>query len=420
MEELATLKLQNNSLMGSLPGEWGWLRCLADLRMDLNKLSGTLPAQWSGMDNLNTLYLSNNSLVGSLPSEWGRLKRLTTLDISHNRLSSSLPPHWEGMEVLVVLSLEGNRLVGALPSEWGQLRKLRRLSLRSNRLTGTLPAEWRGMELLKFLFISENNVHGTVPWKELASNLVYFEAASNCLTGSLPSDIRLPSWTILSDNQLSGSLPGNISGAQLLDLSRNLLSGALPDPLTAPHLVALYIEGNPGLQKPVPDCWLYHRACLPNLLLFHDGGLLRESASSYSWRRRNCRDELAFQWGDLSNVNIHSPWALLLYKDRTNGQHTDIKKLCSNQNVPEVLGGLWGSFAALVLAGYALRRWSSPGSVARMDWGHVAGLNSAQLCRVRIGHGFARFAAGHVRGHPPSPGPLLGKAHRMDCRVLSF
>eukprot|EP00884_Botryococcus_braunii_P001824 jgi/Botrbrau1/11642/Bobra.0209s0032.1 len=255
MENLTRLSLWNNSLMGSLPREWGQLGCLTDLDINLNNLSGTLPAQWMGMENLTRLILKNNSLVGTLPSEWGQLRRLEVLDINSNFLNGTLPAQWMGMEGLKALHLGKNSLVGTLPSEWGQLRR----------------------------------------------RLAFLAIMSNRLTGSLPSDARLAEFTFLSDNRLSGSLPSNMSGVRLLDLSRNLLSGALPDPLTAPDLEALYIGGN-RLQKPVPDCWLYHRSCLPVLTLYSDGGLLRESASSYSWRRRNCRDELAFQWGDLSNV----------------------------------------------------------------------------------------------------------------------
>eukprot|EP00884_Botryococcus_braunii_P020744 jgi/Botrbrau1/7353/Bobra.0316s0001.1 len=240
------------------------------------------------------------------------------------------------------------------------------LNLGFNLLSGNLPAQWMGMKNLTTLFLHNNTLSGTVPLREWA-NLTSLETlfvSYNNLTGSLPSGVRFPNLTILSNNQLSGSLPSDMSGAMFLDLSRNSLSGALPDPLTAPHLEVMLIGRN-QLQKPVPDCWLYHRACLPSLELLGDGGLLRESASSYSWRRRNCRDELAFQWGDLRNITKRI--SDLLRKSNFAGYYledygldeaaqADIKMLCSNQNVPSVLGGLWGCFAALLLAGYALRK----------------------------------------------------------------
>eukprot|EP00884_Botryococcus_braunii_P012073 jgi/Botrbrau1/20867/Bobra.0135s0002.1 len=338
MENLTRLGLGNNSLVGTLPSEWAHLGRLTKLHIYSNSLTGTLPAQWKGMENLTGLDLYNNSLVGTLPGEWGQLGSLTDLDISSNSLT------------------------GTLPSGWGQLRDL---EMYSNFLNGSLPAHWRGVENLTTLFLDKNKLSGTVPWREWASltNLTYLFASSNRLTGSLPSDVRFPERTILSDNQLSGSLPSNMSGARMLDLSKNSLSGTLPGRLTAPHLEVLYIGRNP-LEKPVPDCWLYHRACLPSLKVLSDGGLLRESASSYSWRRRNCRDELAFEWGDLRNItqgfakalddmnlNQHSRFR----KIPPDTQQADIKILCSNQNVPQVLGGLWGCFVALVLAGYALR-----------------------------------------------------------------
>eukprot|EP00884_Botryococcus_braunii_P007540 jgi/Botrbrau1/16788/Bobra.150_2s0018.2 len=359
MEDLTTLSMGENSLRGSLPSEWGRLRRLATLDMRSNLLSGTLPAQWSGMEKLTNLFLWGNGLVGSLPSEWGKLTRLETLDMRSNLLNGTLPAEWKGMENLTTLLLWDNRLIGSLPSEWGQLGRLMDLNIGNITLSGTLPAQWAGMTDLAALFLQENNLSGPVPWREWANltNLMDLQLVSNSLTGSLPPDIRYPMITDLSRNHLSGSLPKRMTGAVLLNLSDNSLSGALPDPLTAPDLAALYIRGNPGLHGPVPDCWLYHRACLPKLIRFASGVLMRETANSYSWRMRNCRDELAFEWGNRGNITSRTEEVLRTVGVKRNIPfEDDIKALCSNQNVPQVLGGVWGCFLALVLACYATRK----------------------------------------------------------------
>eukprot|EP00884_Botryococcus_braunii_P001757 jgi/Botrbrau1/11582/Bobra.247_1s0003.1 len=409
MTNLTALSLWNNMLEGPLPSEWGKLKRLEVVEMSSNTLSGTLPGEWSGMHNLATLSLGNNSLVGSLPREWGHLKRLHALSLGHNFLSGTLSVEWSGLENVTTLNVWTNGLVGSLPREWGQLKSLANLFLARNNLNGSLPAEWGALgnltvlsvwsnrlvgalppdwaKLGKLVGLSVRNNHlsGTVPLREWSrmANFKVLDASFNRLSGSLPSDVLFPAVTLLADNQLSGSLPNNMTGARLLNLSSNSFSGALPDPLTAPQLEALYIGGNPGLQKPVPDCWLYHRSCLPALKLLSDGGLLRESASTYSWRRRNCRDELAFQWGGLQNISSGLKQLFQLgddvpvfnvtyyFGEKINVDDQDINALCSNENVPQVLGGLWGAFMVLVLGGYALRKRVIPCWRAFMNssWG---------------------------------------------------
>eukprot|EP00884_Botryococcus_braunii_P009340 jgi/Botrbrau1/18407/Bobra.0794s0001.1 len=400
---LTTLLLLDNMLEGPLPGEWGQLKGLTKLVLHSNNLSSTLPAQWRGMENLTTLILWDNSLVGSLPREWGQLSHLRFLSLGRNLLSGTLPPEWSGLENVATLNIWTNGLVGSLPREWGQLKRLTGLYLADNNLSGSLPPEWSGLKNLAVLSIQNNRLVGALPpdWAELGklvalsvrnnslsgtvplrqwnsmANLKILDASVNRLSGSLPSDVLFAAVTLLAENQLSGSLPNNMTGARLLNLSSNLFSGALPDPLTAPQVEALYLGGNPGLRKPVPDCWLYHRSCLPALKLLSDGGLLWGSASTYAWRRRNCRDELAFQWGDERNIssslqqlfqadddvpmlNITNYTGEMNFDDN-DGDYDDvvdqdINRLCRNENVPQVLGGLWGAFVALVLGGYALRK----------------------------------------------------------------
>eukprot|EP00884_Botryococcus_braunii_P008568 jgi/Botrbrau1/17712/Bobra.0166s0134.1 len=395
---LTTLSLYDNLLEGPLPSEWGRLKGLEVVDINSNDLSGNLPAEWSGMHNLVKMSLGNNSLVGTLPSEFGQFKHLNIMSLGRNLLSGTLPAEWSGLENVTLLNIWSNGLRGSLPREWGQLKRLEGLFLAENHLSGSLPAEWGGLENLTTLSVwnnrlvgalppdwaklgkivsmsvRNNKLTGTVPLREWSrmANLKVLDASFNRLTGSLPSDVVFPAVLLLADNQLSGSLPNNMTGARLLNLSSNSFSGALPDPLTAPQLEALYVSENPGLEKPVPDCWLYHRSCLPVLKVLGVGEMLRESAHAYSWRRRNCRDELAFQWGNLRNLSSSLKQLLTLADDVPAFNATfyfgetikvddqDINMLCSNENVPQVLGGLWGSLTVLVLGSYALRKVIMP------------------------------------------------------------
>eukprot|EP00884_Botryococcus_braunii_P014493 jgi/Botrbrau1/23044/Bobra.136_1s0033.2 len=407
---LKLLSLWDNLLEGPLPSEWGQLKGLEGVELSSNDLSGTLPAEWSGLHNLAAMSLGNNSLVGSLPGEWGQLKLLNFMSLGENLLSGTLPAEWSGLENVTTLNIWRNGLVGSLPREWGQLKRLEGLHLSKNNLSGSLPTEWGDLESLRVLSIwnnrlvgalppdwaklgklvglsvRNNSLSGPVPLREWASmaNFKALDASFNRLSGSLPSDVLFPAVLLLADNKLSGTLPNNMTGARLLNLSDNSFSGGLPDPVTAPQLEALFIGGNPGLQNPVPDCWLYHRSCLPALKLLSDGGLLRESASSYSWRRRNCRDELAFQWGDFRNISGSLKQLFKLgddvpifnttyYFGNTIEVDQDINALCSNEHVPQILGGLWGAFVVLTLGGYALRKRLVPWWRAFMNSGWGAG-----------------------------------------------
>ena len=65
---------------GNLPAAWGTMgafESLKELNLNNNSLSGTLPAQWGDTSNgavlvsLQSLDVSTNSLSGALPATWG-------------------------------------------------------------------------------------------------------------------------------------------------------------------------------------------------------------------------------------------------------------------------------------------------------------------------------------------------------------
>lgn len=87
------------SLTGPLPGSWSALDQLAVLRLSENSLAGTLPVEWSTLDQLAVLWLSENSLTGTLPVEWSTLDQLAVLRLSANSFTGTLPVEWSTFQV---------------------------------------------------------------------------------------------------------------------------------------------------------------------------------------------------------------------------------------------------------------------------------------------------------------------------------
>ena len=86
-----SLRLQSNSLIGSIPAELGNLTNLTSLLLDNNTLTGSIPASLGNLTKLTDLFLNRNSLSGSIPSELGNLTKLSVLYLNSNSLSGSIP-----------------------------------------------------------------------------------------------------------------------------------------------------------------------------------------------------------------------------------------------------------------------------------------------------------------------------------------
>ena len=187
---VAVLRLDNNSLSGSIPAEFGDLTCLTFLRLDVNSLSGSIPAELGDLANLQTLYLSSNSLSGSIPAELGDLANLQTLYLFSNSLSGSIPAELGDLANLQTLYLFSNSLSGSIPAELGDLANLDLLSLNNNSLSGSIPAELGDLTNLTRLNLSGNSLSGSIP-AELGdlANLRSLTLQSNSLSGAVPAEL---------------------------------------------------------------------------------------------------------------------------------------------------------------------------------------------------------------------------------------
>ncbi|KAF6151547.1 hypothetical protein GIB67_016359 [Kingdonia uniflora] len=112
LDQLKTLSLQNNSLMGPIP--------------DLSRLV-----------NLKTLFLNHNSFTGSFPPSIVSLHSIQTLDLSHNVLTGPIPVGLTSLDQIYYLRLEFNFFNGSIPLLNQSLLMIFNVS--SNNLTGDVP-----------------------------------------------------------------------------------------------------------------------------------------------------------------------------------------------------------------------------------------------------------------------------------------
>ena len=182
------LRLQNNNLTGTIPGELGDLSALVELDLSGNALTGSLPAALSRLGNLELLHLQNNNLTGTILAELGDLSALVDLDLSDNALTGSLPAALAKLSNLELLHLQNNNLTGTIPAELGDLSALINLDLSDNALTGSLPAALSKLGNLELLHLQNNELTGPIPAEYAAldmSHLHHLDLTGNDLTGTV-------------------------------------------------------------------------------------------------------------------------------------------------------------------------------------------------------------------------------------------
>lgn len=80
MQNLVKLRLDGNSLTGTLGNEIGELDALEELMVSSNNIEGTLPASLGNLLNLKRLMIHQNDITGSVPDEVCALERDHALD----------------------------------------------------------------------------------------------------------------------------------------------------------------------------------------------------------------------------------------------------------------------------------------------------------------------------------------------------
>ena len=182
------LKLDNNNLNGTLPGELGQLSFLRAFSLGSNGLTGSIPSEIGYLTNLEEVRIEKNSLNGSIPPKLGQLDYLTRFNAYDNLLTGVVPPELGQLSNIEYLSLNNNKLTGTIPPQLGGLRKLLSLDLTRNHLSGVLPPELGQLTNLDGMSMARNRLTGPIPYTYgQISNLRYLILYDNPgLTGLLP------------------------------------------------------------------------------------------------------------------------------------------------------------------------------------------------------------------------------------------
>lgn len=252
LNRLTHLFLERNHLNGTIPSSIGNISSLSLLHLDRNHLSGSLPEDLCHLRNLTTLSLQVNRLTGTIPIQLSQLSELNIFDVGTNRIGGPVSRAVLNFTSLEFLYLNDNHFTGTLPKEVGNLTRLRILDLSDNEISGTIPNEIQYLVKLENLVLYLNSFTGSIP-REIGSLrlLKGLELNSNALTGSIPTEISLLKqlfYCNLYSNILTGPIPpglGQLSKLNTFASNFNLLTGTLPDDLCLlDNLFVLYLEVN--------------------------------------------------------------------------------------------------------------------------------------------------------------------------------
>ena len=163
LTSLKLLKLQYNSLTGTIPTWFGGMNSLGGLYLHRNDLTGSIPSELGQLTRLRRLWLDRNGLTGTIPPELGNMSNLGTLNLHTNRLTGNIPTQLTNLSRLQHFALHNNALTGTIPAGLGNLSELTRIAVSNNRLTGTIPAGLGGLDKLALLWLSQNQLTGTIP-----------------------------------------------------------------------------------------------------------------------------------------------------------------------------------------------------------------------------------------------------------------
>uniref|UniRef100_A0A1D1ZHT7 Phytosulfokine receptor 1 n=1 Tax=Anthurium amnicola TaxID=1678845 RepID=A0A1D1ZHT7_9ARAE len=236
LDELTTLNLSQNSLVGVVPVQLLQLRQLEVLDLSKNFFFGAVSGDIGNLSALRHLDISFNSFSGPVPASLSSCSMLASLDLRGNSLSGGIPADLFRLRQLGVLYLSGNNFTGELSDGVGNLSALRHLEISFNNFSGPIPDAFRGLRELRTFAARHNGFTGGLPASlSSCSTLTSLDLGEN----SLSEEIRLFDFTglvrlrtlRLDSNRFVGRIPGNLSsctGLEWLTLAKSGLHGEIP------------------------------------------------------------------------------------------------------------------------------------------------------------------------------------------------
>ncbi|KAL2939532.1 hypothetical protein RDABS01_033691, partial [Bienertia sinuspersici] len=155
---LLHLLLDNNQLTGIIPPTIGLVQTLEVVRLDWNSISGSIPSNISNLTSVTDMLLSNNNLTGIMPNLTG-MNRLSYLDMSNNSFEASDFPSWlTELPSLTDLIMEGTQVQGTVPYTLFSLPHLQQVVLKKNGLDGRLDTGAARNSELRIVDMQNNNI----------------------------------------------------------------------------------------------------------------------------------------------------------------------------------------------------------------------------------------------------------------------
>ncbi|KAK1370527.1 putative leucine-rich repeat receptor-like protein kinase [Heracleum sosnowskyi] len=156
------LLFESNKLSGSIPSTLGLVNTLVVVRIDNNSLSGSVPLNLNNLAYVTHLFLSNNKLTGPFPNLTG-MSYLNNVDLSNNSFTASaIPPWFSTLHSLEILNMENTGLQGEVPTSLFSA-KLQTVILKNNLLTGTLDLGSSNIDKLQVVDLKNNSINGFKP-----------------------------------------------------------------------------------------------------------------------------------------------------------------------------------------------------------------------------------------------------------------
>ncbi|XP_057819338.2 receptor-like protein 36 [Cryptomeria japonica] len=172
LTSLATIRVFNMGLKGTLPPCFGNLSSLRVLDFSYNNLEGeTVLTTICLLSNLSEVDLSYNQLKGSLPSCLGNLSSLIRLYIPANHLIGEIPYSLGKISSLKYFDVSTNSIGGRIPESLGSLSLLETLDLSDNQLIGTLPSSFSRLTSLAALYVCGNAFNQSIASSTLPPSL---------------------------------------------------------------------------------------------------------------------------------------------------------------------------------------------------------------------------------------------------------
>jgi Leucine-rich repeat (LRR) protein len=149
-KSLTNLRMERNSISGTLPTELGLLTNLKSLIVTQNfRFTGRIPTELGNCKSLELLHVDSNNIKGAIPTELGKLSKIQNIRLAQNEFSGSIPTQLGRCTSLTTLDLNNNGFNSIIPSQIGQLSNLKLLWLQSTNLSGSMPNEICQLRQLK-------------------------------------------------------------------------------------------------------------------------------------------------------------------------------------------------------------------------------------------------------------------------------